>query len=171
MFLANVWVFWALFPLSMNPLEPSGAPERSSRAEHCGESRENLMKVLLVALHSRHFQEFLGDLCDHFIVTKRGVSNQECCPFMKIISCRNKKKIRFPSPVKHKFVITKKQVSSQIDHPSHIMCAFLVCLYECVCVCCVCCVCLCVVYNLMFVCIHICVYVCVYIYMRVYMYI
>ena len=78
-FLANFWVFWALFPLSMNPLEPSGAPERSSRAEHCGVSRENLMKVLLVALHSRHFQEFLGDLCDHFIVTKRGVSNQECC--------------------------------------------------------------------------------------------
>ena len=29
----------------------------------------------------------------------------------------------------------KKQVSSQIDHPSHIRCAFLVCLYECVCVC------------------------------------
>jgi hypothetical protein len=32
--------------------------------------------VLLVALHLRHFQEFLGGLCDHFIVTKRGVSNQ-----------------------------------------------------------------------------------------------
>ena len=71
-FLANFWVFWALFPLSMNPLEPSGAPERSSRAEHCGVSRENLMKVLLVALHSRHFQEFLGDLCDHFICHKKG---------------------------------------------------------------------------------------------------
>ena len=41
------------------------------------------MKVLLVALHLRHFQEFLGDLCDHFIVTKRGVSNQGCCNFME----------------------------------------------------------------------------------------
>ena len=71
-FLANFWVLCALFPLSMDPLEPSGAPERSSRAEHCGVSRENLMKVLLVALHSRHFQEFLGDLCDHFIVTQKG---------------------------------------------------------------------------------------------------
>ena len=86
-FLANFWVFWALFPLSMNPLEPSGAPERSSRAEHCGVSRKNLMKVLLVALHLRHFQEFLGDLCDHFIVTKRGVSNEGCCHFMKIVTC------------------------------------------------------------------------------------
>ena len=75
--------------------------------------------------------------------------------------------------MKHKFVITKKQVSSQIDHPSHIRCAFLVCLYECVCVCvcCVCCVYLCVVYNFMCMCIHICVYVCVYMCVCVYVYI
>ena len=118
----------------------------------------------------RHLKEFLGDLCDHFIVTKRGVSNQECCPFMKIISCRNKKKIRFPSPVKHKFVITKKQVSSQIDHPSHIMCAFLVCLYECVCVCVAYVVYVCVLCIISCVCVYIYVCMCVYICVCVYIY-
>ena len=71
--------------------KPFGS-ERSSWVElpcHCGVSCEILIKVLLVPLHLRHFQEFLGDLCDHFIVTKRGVSSQECCHFMKIILLRH----------------------------------------------------------------------------------
>jgi hypothetical protein len=131
---------------------------------HCGVNRENLIKVLLVTLHLRHFQEFLGDLCDHFIVTKRGVSNQTCCNFMEnniMLKQKKTKKTKIPLACATQIFITKKKGSTQIDHPSHIMCACLVCVYECDCVCCVCCVCLCVVYNFMYVYLHMCVCVCV----------
>ena len=64
----------------------------------------------------------------------------------------------------------KKQVSSQIDHPSHIMCAFLVCLYECVCVCVAYVVYVCVLCIISCVCVYIYVCMCVYICVCVYIY-
>ena len=117
----------------------------------------------------RHFKEFLGDLCHHFIVTKGGVLNQECCHFMKIISCRNKKKIRFPSRVKHKFVITKNRF-----HPKliilHISCVHFWCVCMSVCVCVAYVVYVCVLCIISCVCVYIYVCMCVYICVCVYIY-
>jgi hypothetical protein len=118
-------------------------------------SKRHQLNAWRKSFNDNLIREFLGESFWVIYVIillsrKGGVRIKHVVISWKIISCWNKKKIRFLSPVKHKYVITNKEVSPQIDHPSHIMCTFLVCFNECVCACCVCCVCLCVVYNFSF---------------------